>query len=68
MFERYKTLVGGNDDAHVPFVRAASAERCVDSATNWTSGKHIGFLFFPYLLLTRGKVSRLQVEEQSSQF
>ena len=44
MFERYKVLVGGDDDAHIPFIRAASAERCVDSATNWTSGEQIGQL------------------------
>ena len=40
-FERYSELVDGNDEAHVPFVRASSASRCVDSATNWTSGTQI---------------------------
>lgn len=46
MFERYKSIVGGDDDAHVPFVRAASAERCVDSARNWTAGEFVRFLGF----------------------
>ena len=45
-FERYSELVDGNDEAHVPFVRSSSASRCVDSATNWTSGTStICFIF-----------------------
>ncbi|CAK5265068.1 unnamed protein product [Mycena citricolor] len=35
IFERYGELV---DEDHIPFVRASSGQRVVDSANNWTTG------------------------------
>ena len=38
MYRRYRNLF---NETSVPFVRAASAVRVVDSATNWTAGRFV---------------------------
>lgn len=45
-FERYAALV---DDDRLPFVRASSSQRVVDTATNWTAGTpYLDALIFAY--------------------